>query len=75
MVKMFKEEEFLSHANLSIRSIVSKYGEKKNDVRNKRSSGMEAQPAKTKCLERICLVIVINIFSVNDIFCTRDKVS
>ena len=58
MIKMFKEEEFLSSsiAQSKIRAMTNRYGRKNDELHKKRLS-KEEPSNKTKCLERICLVI------------------
>ena len=58
MIKMFKEEELLSSsiAHSKIRAMTNRYGRKKDELHQKMLS-KEEQSTKTKCLERICLVI------------------
>ena len=58
MIKMFKEEELLSSSTASskVRAMANRYGRKNNEG-NKKNSSKELQSSKSKCLERICLVI------------------
>ena len=55
MIKMFKDEEFLSPPDSSRRS--NKYSWKKSNA-EKRTSKKPVRPAKAKCIERLCLVML-----------------
>jgi len=56
MIKMFKEEELLSSVISPFCSVENKSTGKRKDLK-KRTSSMEMQQTKKKCLEKLCLVI------------------